>query len=111
MRLFGGARARLHFGVLDLRGDMGRRFGGIGAAVPAPSLLLEARPAAALDAEGPPAEAERVLAFARRFAAHHGIAPRVRFCVHRAIPPPPGLGPGPQLPLPVARATAHLPGR
>ena len=41
-RLFVEAPARLHFGVLDLRGDLGRRFGGIGAAVPAPSLLLEA---------------------------------------------------------------------
>src|SRR2546428_12327684 len=110
MRIFVEAPARLHFGVLDLRGDMGRRFGGIGAAVPAPSLLLEARPAAALDAEGPPAEAERVLAFARRFAAHHGIAPRVRFCVHRALPPHAGLGSGPPLAPAVARAIAEPPG-
>jgi len=36
--VFVEAPARLHFGVLDLRGDLGRRFGGIGAAVPAPSL-------------------------------------------------------------------------
>src|SRR2546428_8274812 len=107
MRIFVEAPARLHFGVLDLRGDMGRRFGGIGAAVPAPSLLLEARPAAALDAEGPPAEAERVLAFARRFAAHHGIAPRGRFCVHRAIPPHAGLAPGTHLALAVAPAVAE----
>src|SRR3989449_1075368 len=110
MRIFVEAPARLHFGVLDLRGDLGRRFGGIGAAVPAPSLLLEARPAGALDAEGPPAEAERVLAFARRFAAHHGIAPRVRFCVHRAIPAHAGLGSGTQLALAVARAIAELHG-
>ena len=54
-RVFVEAPARLHFGVLDLRGDLGRRFGGIGAAVPAPSLLLEARPAAELEAEGPDA--------------------------------------------------------
>ena len=33
--------ARLHFGVLDLRGALGRRFGGLGAAIPSPSLLLE----------------------------------------------------------------------
>ena len=31
------ASARLHFGMLDLRGDLGRRFGGMGAAVPAPT--------------------------------------------------------------------------
>src|SRR5439155_1500559 len=94
-----------HFGVLDLRGDLGRRFGGIGAAVPAPSLLLEARPAPELRAEGP--DATRALAFAQRFAAHHGIQPRVHFCLHRTIPAHAGLGSGTQLALAVARI-AHL---
>ena len=40
--VFVEAPARLHFGVLDLRGTLGRRFGGIGAAAPAPTLLLSA---------------------------------------------------------------------
>ena len=39
--VFVEAGARLHFGVLDLRGALGRRFGGLGAAIPTPSLLLE----------------------------------------------------------------------
>ncbi|PYP59845.1 MAG: hypothetical protein DMD44_03825 [Gemmatimonadetes bacterium] len=102
------APARLHFGVLDLRGDLGRRFGGIGAAVPAPSLLLEARPAPGLAAQGP--DAARVLAFARRFAAHHAVELRVGFRVHRAIPSHAGLGSGTQLALAVARAAAELAG-
>jgi beta-ribofuranosylaminobenzene 5'-phosphate synthase len=102
------APARLHFGMLDLRGDLGRRFGGIGAAVPAPSLLLEARPAAALQAEGP--EAARALEFARRFGAHHGVDVRLRFCLHRSIPAHAGLGSGTQLALAVARASAELMG-
>ena len=104
--VFVEAPARLHFGVLDLRGDLGRRFGGIGAAVPAPSLLLEARPSPDLRAEGP--DAARALAFAQRFAAHHGIPPRVHLCLHRTIPPHAGLGSGTQLALAVARATAEL---
>src|SRR5438046_10103698 len=89
--LFVEAPARLHFGVLDLRGDLGRRFGGVGAAVPSPSLLLEARPAATLAAEGP--DADRALEFARRFAGHHGLAGAgtgVHPGVHRRLPPPPG---------------------
>src|SRR5437660_4815494 len=90
--VFVEAPARLHFGVLDLRGDLGRRFGGIGAAVPAPSLLLEARPATELKAEGP--DAARALAFARRFARHHGLDSRLHFCVHRSIPTHSGLGSG-----------------
>ncbi len=104
--VFVEAPARLHFGVLDLRGALGRRFGGIGAAVPAPSLLLEARPAPALAAEGP--DAARALEFARRFAAHYGIALGVHFCLHRAIPAHAGLGSGTQLALAVARACAEL---
>src|SRR5438105_3705804 len=104
--VFVEAPARLHFGVLDLRGDLGRRFGGIGAAVPAPSLLLEARRAAALKAEGP--EAARALGSARRFARHHGLDLRLHFCLHRSIPPHAGLGSGTQLALAVARASAEL---
>src|SRR6201984_3548162 len=61
LRVFFAAPARLHFGVLDLRGDLGRRFGGIGAAVPAPSLLVEASPAPSLTAEGPDATRGRAL--------------------------------------------------
>src|SRR2546429_2949954 len=106
--LFVEAPARLHFGVLDLRGDLGRRFGGIGAAVPAPSLLVEANPAPRLAAEGP--DATRVLDFARRFAAHHVVELRVRFRVHHAIPSHAGLGSGTQLALALARAAAELTG-
>ncbi len=106
--VFVEAPARLHFGVLDLRGDLGRRFGGIGAAVPAPSVLLEARPAAELNAEGP--DAGRALEFARRFARHHGLDLRLHFCLHRSIPVHAGLGSGTQLGLAVARASAELSG-
>src|ERR1051325_2427902 len=101
--LFVEAPARLHFGVLDLRGDLGRRFGGIGAAGPAPSLLGEACPAPSLTAEGP--DATRVLEFARRFAAHHAVELRVRFRVHHAIPSHVGLGSGHHL-APARRAAA-----
>ena len=111
--VFVEAPARLHFGVLDLRGDLGRRFGGLGAAVPSPSLLLEARPAPApaLSAEGP--DADRALEFARRFAGHHGLAgadAAAHLVVHRAIPAHSGLGSGTQLALAVARALAELHG-
>ena len=104
--LFVEAPARLHFGVLDLRGALGRRFGGLGAAVPAPSLLLEARAADSLDARGP--DAGRVLEFARRVLAHHGLGGGAAFVVHRAIPAHSGLGSGTQLGLAVARAVAEL---
>ncbi|HEX7088631.1 MAG TPA: beta-ribofuranosylaminobenzene 5'-phosphate synthase family protein [Longimicrobiales bacterium] len=100
------APARLHLGLLDLRGDLGRRFGGIGIAVQAPSLLLEARPAAELVVTGE--EAERVRLYARRFLDHHGLRGGARLKLHRAIPAHSGLGSGTQIALAVARALAIL---
>jgi beta-ribofuranosylaminobenzene 5'-phosphate synthase len=100
------APARLHFGVLDLRGHRGRRFGGIGAAVPAPSVHLEAERTETVTAQG--VDADRALEFAKRFLAHHGLEGGVRLGIHRAIPPHAGLGSGTQLGLAVARAIAGL---
>lgn len=106
--VFVEAPARLHFGILDLRGRLGRRFGGLGAAIPCPSLLLEASPADEVTAQGP--DAERASEFARRFLAFHRLAGGVRLTLHRTIPSHAGLGSGTQLGLAVARALAELNG-
>lgn len=104
--VFVEAPARLHFGMLDLRGALGRRFGGIGAAAPSPSLLLEAQLAPALSADGP--AANRALQFARRVLDHYGLDQGARIRIHTTIPPHAGLGSGTQLALAVARALAEL---
>jgi beta-ribofuranosylaminobenzene 5'-phosphate synthase len=106
--VFVEAPARLHFGVLDLRGSLGRRFGGLGAAIADPSLLLEAAAGDEITAEGP--DATRAAEYARRFVRHHGIAGGASLRVHRAIPAHAGLGSGTQLGLAVARALAELHG-
>jgi beta-ribofuranosylaminobenzene 5'-phosphate synthase len=107
--VFVEAPARLHFGVLDLRGSLGRRFGGLGAAIPSPSLLLEvALSRSGVAAEGP--DAERAAEFARRFLTHHGLGGGARLVVHRPIPAHSGLGSGTQLGLSVGRALAELHG-
>jgi beta-ribofuranosylaminobenzene 5'-phosphate synthase len=101
------APARLHFGVLDLRGSLGRRFGGLGAAIPTPSLLLEVAPSGTgITAAGP--DADRAAEFAKRFLEHYGMREGARVLVHRAIPAHSGLGSGTQLGLAVARALAEL---
>jgi len=104
------APARLHFGVLDLRGELGRRFGGIGAAIPVPSLLLEGAPAARFTIEGSGPDVDRARQFARRFAAHYRIELRARLTLRRTIPAHVGLGSGTQLALAVARVLAELHG-
>jgi beta-ribofuranosylaminobenzene 5'-phosphate synthase len=100
------APARLHFGMLDLRGSLGRRFGGIGAGVFDPSLVLEVERAAGVEAEG--AEANRAVEFARRYLASQGIREGVRIVIRHAIPEHAGLGSGTQLALAVARGIAEL---
>ncbi|HVQ16856.1 MAG TPA: beta-ribofuranosylaminobenzene 5'-phosphate synthase family protein, partial [Vicinamibacterales bacterium] len=100
------AYARLHFGVLDLRGSGGRWFGGIGASASAPSLLLSASPADTLTVEGD--DADRATAFARQFIEHHHLASGATIRVHRALPSHAGLGSGTQLALAIARALAEL---
>jgi beta-RFAP synthase len=111
--VFVEAPARLHFGVLDLRGTMGRWFGGIGAAAPAPTLLVSASHAETLQVEGD--ECTRAAGFASRMLSHvrscRGVAAlgaRVR--VHRALPAHAGLGSGTQLALAIARALSDLHG-
>ena len=105
--VFVEAPARLHFGVLDLRGSLGRRFGGLGAAIPTPSLLVEVGPSrTGIAAKGP--DAERAADFARRFLEHHRVRDGTRVVVHRPIPVHSGLGSGTQLGLAVARALAEL---
>lgn len=100
--------ARLHFGVLDLRGDRGRWFGGIGAAAPGPTLLVSASRADRLVADGP--DADRAAVYASRFLSAYGIEAGASITVHRALPPHAGLGSGTQLALAVARALAELHG-
>jgi len=100
------APARLHFGMLDLRGSLGRRFGGIGAGVFGPSLLVELERAELVEAEG--ASADRAAEFARRYLAATGVRGGVRIVVRHAIPDHSGLGSGTQLALAVARGITEL---
>jgi beta-ribofuranosylaminobenzene 5'-phosphate synthase len=103
------APARLHLGMLAVAGDGERRFGGLGASVSRPAVVLEAQPADELSAEGP--EAERALAFARRSRDALGLTGGAHLRVVEAIPPHVGLGSGTKLALAVAQALAALHGR
>ena len=98
--------ARLHFGVLDLRGSLGRWFGGIGAAAPGPTMRVSARPADELRVDGE--DADRALEFAERFQRHFDLDAAVHVHVERALPRHKGLGSGTQLALAVGRALADV---
>jgi beta-ribofuranosylaminobenzene 5'-phosphate synthase len=103
------APARLHLGMLAVAGDGERRFGGLGVSVSRPAVVLEARAADELTAEG--AETERALSFARRCREALGLSGGAHLRVIEAIPPHVGLGSGTKLALAVAQALATLHGR
>jgi beta-ribofuranosylaminobenzene 5'-phosphate synthase len=100
------APARLHLGMLAVAGDGTRRFGGLGVSVGRPTVVVEARPADELSAEG--ADADRALGFARRCRDALGLAGGAHLRVVEAIPPHVGLGSGTKLALAVAQALAAL---
>jgi beta-RFAP synthase len=100
------APARLHLGMLAVAGDGPRRFGGLGVSIDRPAVVVEARPADELSAEG--ADAERALAFGRRCRDALGLAGGAHLRVVEAIPPHVGLGSGTKLALAVAQALATL---
>jgi beta-ribofuranosylaminobenzene 5'-phosphate synthase len=103
------APARLHLGMLAVADDGARRFGGFGVSISRPGVVIEARAADELSAEG--ADAERALMFARRCREALGLSGGAHVRVVEAIPPHVGLGSGTKLALAVAQAVAVLAGR
>ena len=103
------APARLHLGMLAVAGGGARRFGGLGVSVNRPAVVLEARSADELSAEG--ADADRALAFAQRCRDALGLRGGAHLRVIEAIPQHVGLGSGTKLALAVAQALAALEGR
>ena len=43
MKVYVKTPARLHLGLIDLNGDLGRLFGGLGVAINCPNFVLEAK--------------------------------------------------------------------
>src|SRR5512135_3635324 len=109
MRLMVDTPARLHLGLIDMNGNLGRLYGSLGAAIERPNLVLEAERLPGPDnllVEGP--ESQRVQGYAQRFLAHRPLSGRLRLAVHSAIPAHVGLGSGTQAALAVGAALHGL---
>ena len=100
------APARLHLGFLDLRGDLGRRFGGVGVSLKGIQTRVECARGTEFSAQG--ADSERALKYARQLLAMMGREDAVNIKVHQAIPRHAGLGSGTQMALAVGTAINHL---
>lgn len=104
------APARLHFGFLDLNGDLGRRFGSLGLAISGLQTKVVLTASERMQFSGP--DADRARRYVERFQQLLGLHGSYCIDIAQAIPSHAGLGSGTQLALAMARAIRqfhHLP--
>jgi len=98
--------SRLHFGIIDMRGDLGRIHGSVGVTIDRPNVLLRASKAPELRARGP--RAERVRRYAQRTLGNSGVEGSATFDLISDIPEHTGFGSETQLALAVGAALSEL---
>ncbi len=98
--------ARLHLGLIDLNGDLGRMFGGLGVGIDRPNVIVETQTAQAFSVTGQEVELAKVLA--TRFLSTYNLQSNVHINIAEIIPAHVGLGSGTQLSLAIAVGLAKL---
>jgi beta-RFAP synthase len=106
MKVYVKTPARLHLGLIDMNGDLGRMFGGLGVCINRPNVILEAQHSKNFSVEGK--EDELVNSIAQRFFSVYNEQPNVSIKVIETIPQHVGLGSGTQLTIAIAVALAKL---
>lgn len=98
--------SRLHFGIIDMRGDIGRMHGSAGVAIQSPRLVLEIEKSSETIVTGArPDRAEEVIA---QLLKENGISEGVRLKIGEDIPEHMGFGSGTQLSLALGTAINDL---
>lgn len=92
--------------MIDLNGDLGRIFGGLGVGIDQPNVVLEAEHSDRFTVSGEKTELVKTLA--KRFFDNYHVQANVNMRVTQSIPEHSGLGSGTQLALAVATALAKL---
>ena len=106
MKVYVKTPARLHLGLIDLNGSLGRMFGGLGVGINRPNVILEAQPSERLVVTGE--KTEQVTTLAKRFLETYNIKSNVTINVKQVISEHSGLGSGTQLALATSTALAKL---
>ncbi len=106
MKVYVRTPARLHLGLIDLGGELGRVFGGIGVAINRPNVILEAESSQNLEFKGE--KSENLRPIVELFLKKYNIKPQVSISVRQTIPEHVGLGSGTQLSLAAAVAVSKL---
>jgi beta-ribofuranosylaminobenzene 5'-phosphate synthase len=98
--------ARLHLGLIDLNGNLGRVFGGLGVGIDSPNVVIKAERSENFSVVGKKTELAKT--FAKRFFETYNIKAEASINVKQIIPEHEGLGSGTQLTLAIAAALARL---
>jgi beta-RFAP synthase len=98
--------SRLHFSMIDLRGDLGRIHGSVGVAIDRPNIVLKARTAPEVRVEG--LRAKRMRAFATTILDGSGVEGGVELEIVSDIREHSGFGSGTQLGLAVGTALSEM---
>ena len=106
MKVYVKTPARLHLGLIDLNGDLGRVFGGLGVGIDRPNVVVKAERSENFSVAGEKIELAKT--FARRFFGTYNIEAEASINVKQVIPEHEGLGSGTQLALAIATALARL---
>ncbi len=108
MKVYVKTPSRLHLGLIDLNGNLGRMFGGLGVGIDKPNSIIEAETADAFTVTGQ--EPQLTTQLTNRFFEAYKTSPNVHIHVKQAIPSHSGLGSGTQLAIAIATALAKLKG-
>ncbi|UCD45581.1 MAG: kinase [Candidatus Bathyarchaeota archaeon] len=98
--------SRLHFSMVDMRGDLGRIHGSVGVAIDRPQIVLRAAPSDELVVTGP--RAERVREYAETLLRASELELGAEIELVSDIPEHSGFGSGTQLALAVGAALSEL---
>ncbi len=100
------APARLHFGFLDLNGDLGRRFGSVGVSISGLQTKIMFGASQRMQIDGP--DSDHARRYVERFQRSMGLRGAYRIDIQQVIPAHAGLGSGTQLALALARGIRQL---
>jgi beta-ribofuranosylaminobenzene 5'-phosphate synthase len=106
MKVWVKTPARLHFGLIDMNGELGRLFGGLGVGIDKPNVIVAAENSEDFSIQGQ--EVELANSIVQRFFSTYHLPPKVNINIQAAIPAHIGLGSGTQLSIAIAIALARL---
>jgi beta-ribofuranosylaminobenzene 5'-phosphate synthase len=100
--------SRLHFGIIDLSGSLGRSCGSVGLAIEGPGYKILAEESEGLRVLGPEKDAGQARKIAEKVLRIYNIPHQVKINILESIPMHVGLGSTTQLTLAVATAITKL---